>query len=579
MTDETGTNNACSVGEDHASSAKQVSKVHNKGTPESSSEGIIQVPSHAQSKQESKVEGDIAEESSNLVSPDSDSADESSKSSSSVLVSPEGEVETTETEQHKPGSKSIRSIPLGESVRPGRHSRSKMKKQLSSGDVTDVTASESSVSSSPIVEQCLPSRTPDIYDGEIYRDRSQALAVLSVAESKRQCWLQNEVRAGEREWDYYVSRLDKATQETHQIETYLANSNGALVEYSQAIDAICDGDFKTTNPSDVKVEEFIDTTANNAMFSTLRNCYAALKESLEQQLPEMTDSLRQATLLKAEVGKKAAELEKRGKAIGWDDTNRVEQTIKDSFEALLLILMEQTDAGSVEPRDRWLAEARYRNSARLGLDTWKATRKAYQTIYSEFWKLEDYRKAKQKKILGGFLPLRQTLLQTSHFAFDAGADVVGGEIEPRNLTIPFQTTATDTKTPRSVWNSCYLEECRVVQLKVGKEWKSAIAVKTTDLRLHMYVCPTPSLGNKVQIQDLVETVDVKNAYACASLSDYEISRGDGATCIVELNRTGRSMIFRKRQDHLVVQLKDPDEASNWLKCLSDDSRSKAEFHC
>lgn len=385
-------------------------------------------------------------------------------------------------------------------------------------------------------------------------DCSQALAVVSVVESKRRCWLENELRASKNEWDYYLSKLDKATQETQQLETYLANSNVALVEYSQAIDDLCAGQFKAADGVDVSA--YIDKESDNDMFNTLDNCYCALKESLESQLPEMTDSLRQASLLKKEVGTRAIELEQRGKALGWDDIVRVEATIQESFDSLLGILTEQGVAGTDLSRDRWLAETRYRNAARLGLDTWRAVRHIYQQIYSDFWKLEDFRKQKQKELLLSFLPIRQSLMKNTYYSFDAGADVVAGEPSKNGSKM---LDLGPVRSSGSAWDSCFLSNHRSVQLKVGREWKPATAATTKDRKLNIFLS---NVGNRANadVGDLL--------YVAADLTEYSIAQ-TGA--IVEVQRNGRSKIFRKRQDQLTLRLNGADEAAEYCTCLAGQS--------
>ena len=78
-----------------------------------------------------------------------------------------------------------------------------------------------------------------LFGGSFYQDKSECSAVISMVESKRRCWFENELRASRREWNHYKKWLRDSVREATRLDNLVRCSYEALDEYSKAVGAIC----------------------------------------------------------------------------------------------------------------------------------------------------------------------------------------------------------------------------------------------------------------------------------------------------------------------------------------------------
>ena len=251
------------------------------------------------------------------------------------------------------------------------------------------------------------------------------------------------------------------------------------------------------------------------------------------------------------------------------------------------------------PKDRWLAETLYRNAAKLGLLTWKENRRDYQNLYTEVIGLENYRQERTKQVLLNCLARRRRLVGSAHGALMPGAMTlkagmkskksVDNELEkelekllpPGKVHHPSTDLVGSKKGDDAVdfqddaFESSYVMDRRVFSLKVGSEWKPAVSVRTLDHYLHFFVAgngiknesgtSAGPIGEPFTIHDVTRSItSPRPEFSVAPADEFDVKIRKET---VELLRTGRSKVFRKREDHIQIKFASERGASQFVEHL------------
>jgi len=495
-------------------------------------------------------------------------------------------------------------------------------------DAASVQSSMSQTSASiskSVVESSTYTRRK-LYGGKFYQDPSECAAVLSMVESKRHCWFQNELAASQTEWNLYKKWLRDMVRESAVVEKLVRNSYEAFGGYSKTIGAICDDSYVndddellTKNQRTKLQKRRKDASADSdpdalPLLGPLIVSFVELKKELEEHVPLMEDNVKDAAELNEEVAIKARELEEKGDALGWAPVYAAEEKIREAFDGLLRVAMsienkevvrdvEGEEAGA--PMDRWLAEFQYRNAAQLGLLMWKENRRDYQKVYAEVIELDNYRQQRMKQILLSFLSKRRRLVGSAHGALMPGAVTLkagmkskkneDNDIEkemakllppgpaqrpPSSDQVGKVSSSCDSEDPLGddIFVSTYVADRRVFSLKVGKEWKPAVSVKTLDQYIHFFVAgdgakesqssTNPFEEGPVAVLDVTRSITSPvPEFSIKSTDEFDMKVKHDT---VELLRTGRSKIFRKREDNIQIKFASVREASQWVESLRTD---------
>ena len=493
-------------------------------------------------------------------------------------------------------------------------------------DAASVQSSVSQTSASisrSVVESSTYTRRK-LYGGKFYQDPSECAAVLSMVESKRHCWFQNELAASQTEWNLYKKWLRDMVRESAVVEKLVRNSFEAFGGYSKTIDAICDdtfvnddGELLTKNQRTKLQKRRGDASADSEpdafpLLGPLIVSFVELKKELAEHVPLMEDNVRDAAELSEEIAIKAKELEQKGDALGWAPVDAAEEKIREAFDGLLRVAMsienkevmrdvEGEEAGA--PMDRWLAEFQYRNAAQLGLLMWKENRRDYQKVYTDVIELDNYRQQRMKQILLSFLSKRRRLVGSAHGALMPGAVTLKagmkskknedndiekelakllppGPAQKPSLNQVGKVSSCDAEDPLGddKFVSTYVADRRVFSLKVGKDWKPAVSVKTLDQYIHFFVAgdvATESSCSSNRFEEGPVTVLDVTRSITSPVPEFSIKPTDEFDMkvkhdTVELLRTGRSKIFRKREDNIQIKFASVREASQWVESLRTD---------
>jgi hypothetical protein len=268
------------------------------------------------------------------------------------------------------------------------------------------------------------------------------------------------------------------------------------------------------------------------------------------------------------------------------------------------------------PSDRWLAESSYRHAAHLGLLTWKDNRRDFQKLYADIIDLDNYRRERTKELLLSFLSRRRRLAGSACGALIPGAQLlkvnakskrqegqaIDDDIKKLMLELSSTTDSNEKMTPQQrvdtplydavdpygedAWESSYVSDRRLVSLKVGKEWKAAVLVRTLDQCLHFFVAPSADapgeeqMHNPFAVRELTQTMANTMSSVVPEFSIYPSDefQVDVFAHMVELTRNGRSKIFRKREDHICIKFANERAASQWVESLRvEDSNNQNSF--
>lgn len=472
----------------------------------------------------------------------------------------------------------------------------------------------------------IPAKT---FLGVMYPGKSDMASVLFVVESKRQCWFQNEMEASRREWNYYKKWLHQGVHEIARVEDLIRCSYAAFTGYSNSVDDIRsdafmndDGEILTkrqkTRQQKKRVEKLVESeTGANFLLDPMMEAFAILMQELDTQVPSLEENAQEAAALKKEIAAKAKDLEDTGNAIGVHAVELAEANIQATFESLMKVAdwydsprtkghVKNADEADDGMRDRWLFETRYRNAAKLGLLTWKENRRDCQKLYAEIIRFDDDRKSRLKEIMLSFLPRRKRLMDSAHGALMLGSDALDTgkpskskgfkEIERAlakiMITIPSNTKLVRTKylgemnqndakdkdysagLCKDLWESSYVKERQLVRLKSGKVWKTAVCVTTHDNYMHIFVASVADSDKTLQAvtQSLLTPVTEHSV----KLAEFDVAILPDLTEI-ELLRRGRSVIFRKRDDHIVLKMDAADVAKGWVESVLNPVSSRAEL--
>jgi hypothetical protein len=186
-----------------------------------------------------------------------------------------------------------------------------------------------------------------------------------------------------------------------------------------------------------------------------------------------------------------------------------------------------------QAHDRWLAEAYYRNSARMGKVIWMKARRDYQDLFAEIIEFDVNRRNRMREILLSFLPRRRRLFETAGDALVPVSlmkvpftrqEQIGKEEDQaieetlqrlsrsklkdvnqhrstvinRSLAVQkelWDDSALDHFNPQycpaalgnDLSESAYVEERKIFEVRIGAEWKLALGVLTRDHYLHIFV--------------------------------------------------------------------------------------------
>lgn len=466
-------------------------------------------------------------------------------------------------------------------------------------------------------------KSTKIFGGLMYHDITECAAILSMVESKRRCWFQNELESSWREWNHYKKWLRQSVRELTRMETLVQCSFIAFDGYSKAISAICNGAFVNDNGDFLTKKERAKLLQQRGsetvgldgtpLLDPVIKSLASLSKELKTQVPPMKENVNEASELKTEITVRAKELKERGNTLGMTSVERAEASIREAFDSLMKVTEwyeKPRPKDDIVPeclKDRWLLESRYRNAAYVGLLIWKENRRDYQKIYAEIIQLDDDRKSGMKQLLLSFLPRRKKLMDSAHCALTAGTVSLDepnksrrketDEIECvlKGLSLPSSTTKEQFGSIQKVavwdegkgkvncylkapglelWESPYVKERRLVELKLGRGWKTAISVITLDNYLHVFVAAVDSKTAEssvsgiydANLQEVALNLKVPVPEFSVKLAEFDITIMPDAT-VIELLRRGRSKLFRKRDDQIMLRLESDDAAADWVHCV------------
>jgi hypothetical protein len=260
---------------------------------------------------------------------------------------------------------------------------------------------------------------------------------------------------------------------------------------------------------------------------------------------------------------------------------KAETKVQDIFAILMDVLNEHDDDSSgrgVRNRrgnksDRWLAQASYWGAAQHLFAAWKTIRRQQQAVYVEIIRLDMDHKRRQHKILHEFLPLRHEILVYTQEAFERGVDL----FHETARTIPISHNGlelADCTGGMSIVDNAYVQEYRIMDVKMTTGWQNALVVVTQDDKLHVFV-NYQSGGTMSMQQSIVEHLLENPPYLSIFPGHYEVSRNNGLE--IELLRPGRSVLFRKRHDLVVFRLPNETEATHWFEHLHQ--LTECGIHC
>jgi hypothetical protein len=458
----------------------------------------------------------------------------------------------------------------------------------------------------------------------MYQDPTELMPVLSMVESKRHCWFQNEMDAFRREWSYYRKLLRENVQEIIRVEEMLQLSFDALVEYAHNIEDMRndvflneEGEVCSAKEKEklIKIldERLAADDETSAWLTALRESFAKVKKEVDIQVPSLEECIFDVTKLKYEMMMKGKDVEEQGNAISLRTMEQAEENIQIAFDDLLRVAdaCERHRGNDVATpdsdahrslNDRWLYESRYRHAAHLGLLTWKESRKECQQIYAKVIELNDERKNRLNEVLLSFLPRRKKLLKIVFGALMSGSEALeegriskskenraidkaieknaeqalNDQPSPVGVTsvLPPTSTVPGKISNRDIWSSSFLKDRRLLEVKVAKDtWKPAIAIITLDDMLQVIVVgdvpsdptlPTEERPTLLSVTQGLSEIPVPPEYS-VPLADFDVHLSTADMTEVELVRRSRSKLFRKRDDQITVRLSTVPEAAKWVR--------------
>jgi hypothetical protein len=423
----------------------------------------------------------------------------------------------------------------------------------------------------------------------LHQDDQDSVATVLSVESKRQCWFRNELTNAKSEWEYYRNWLDDTQRQVTQMEMLITSSHAGFSQYAQHMADVTNSptatDTYTTNAAVVaslsrrhraKLRSL--QSRETAIRSPLCTTYRNIQEMLEPHVTAILVCARNATVLKEHITREANDLSERGKGIHCLDETipKAEAKVQDVFAILMDILNEHEDSCGVRDgrgkSDRWLAQASYWGAARHRFAAWKTVRRQQQAVFVEIIRLDMDHKRRQHEILHEFLPLRHEMLVWTRKAYERGVDL----LHDTARTIPISHNGlelADCTGEMSIADNAYVQEYRIMDVKMTTGWQSAMVVVTQDDRLHVFANYQSGVAMSMK-QSIVEHLLDNHPYLSIFPGHYEVSRNG---LEIELLRPGRSQLFRKRHDFVVFRLPNETEATHWFEHLHE--LTECRIHC
>lgn len=405
-------------------------------------------------------------------------------------------------------------------------------------------------------------------------DMGDRLAIVSSVESKRQCWLQNELSSTRNEWEYYNKWLNDTVREVSKVEELIANSHVSLVQYTQHLAELSNGreTVMTRWSLSRRHRQIIkDISAETELGHVLVDSYRAVQDTLEEQVPAMTECVRNATVLKETITVQAEALAAQGAAICLDNVTLAEENTQQAFCILMDVLNEHEGSDAkVRRSDRWVAEASYRHAARNVMVLWKSRRRQLQDIYKAIITLDQSRRQQQQAILRMFLPLRKEMLACTRQAYELGIERLHSQA--KQVVVNYNAFPESQTSVSANAENAYVKQYRFVDLKASTGWQKVMIAVTLDDEMHIFANYDDQIGNTMD--GVKKTLQTKTPTLSLNPCHYEVSRNGME---IELLRPGRSKLFRKRDDHCVFRLSSEYEACKWFHDLHELTESG--IHC
>jgi hypothetical protein len=462
-----------------------------------------------------------------------------------------------------------------------------------------------------------------VFSGLGHRFAPDGSSVVSMVESKRRSWCEQQIQATQRELEHYNKWLQDNVREVVRLENTVRSTYQALEDYAKAMEAICEDIYVGNDGNLLTQKEKINLEKNRSLSSTelsiksspllapVVESYTKLKNELRTYVPLLADDLREASSLRELISASANDIEEKLNAVGLEKVQKAEENVQNAAAVLIKAVKwhENTEnrsstiaPGSFDVLDRWLLEAQYRNAAHVGVLIWKENRRKLQAIYKEIVELDMERSRRMRQLLLSFLPKRRKFMESAHSSLLPGAqDLAKAKIDSQKESEAIEKTIEaiamtaiqncgdvsaladegDFEAPGSEWNSPFVKETFIFNFKVDLEWKLSVAVVTVDDFLHIFVLTDEDLcilGDKsFSVEEALPCVKMSSPTVSISLEECEVDFLVDSMTEMELRRSVRSKLpFRKQSDQqLFIKFKDREEAAEKFAYLRSVGKKKS----